>query len=66
MTYLGFPTSDWRVWPRPTLDLEDDLCPECGQRRRATGDWVCARCRWKIEEERRRWAIPLTNESESL
>jgi hypothetical protein len=58
MTYLGFPTSDWRVWPRPTRDLEDDLCPECGQRRRATGDWVCARCRREIEEERQRWAIP--------
>ena len=56
MTYLGFPTSDWRVWPRPTRD-QDDLCPECGQRRRATGDWVCTQCRWKIEEERRRWAI---------
>jgi len=46
------------VWPDPTRDLEDDLCPECGQRRRAPGDWVCARCRREIEEERQRWAIP--------
>jgi len=50
MTYLGFPTGDWRVWPRPML--EDDRCLECGRHPRAWGDWVCARCRRGIEDER--------------
>ena len=42
---------------------EDDLCGDCGERARAGDDWLCQRCRRKLNKVLRRAALATGNTS---
>jgi len=51
--YIGFPTSEWTVFPVLRDDGDEDwegFCMECRCRRPSFGDWLCRECRLRLEE----------------
>jgi hypothetical protein len=49
------------VYPIPPEG--SDLCGDCDQRPRASGDWLCLACRRELNEQLRRAAVATGNPS---
>ena len=35
----------------PSMQESDNMCGDCGQRPAAWGDWLCEKCRQRLERE---------------